>query len=212
MKVRHPIRPHFQKDIPSMSHKLAPRTTRELFPASESRYYIAFIARSGLPGHAFVQWLKVDAQRRMTSSEAFGFYPKYPLDILHPSTLKVLFGNVPSVLNNEYSQKKHLSGDILLRLEVTAGEFRQTLSIKDEWKRRADAGQPYDLGGLDCIDFIDRIARALRSSRPEIKIQAYDNDNLKDKIYNTLRGPYSYVKHLYELNHGRNANLDISFP
>ncbi|HWM95032.1 MAG TPA: hypothetical protein VN493_30030 [Thermoanaerobaculia bacterium] len=163
-----------------------------------SRYYLAFIARKGVPGHAFVQWVKVDAEQKMTSAEAFGLYPR-------DSSSKLLLGAVLGALRNEYLQDEGISGDAVLRLEVSVEEFNATLRIRDEWSRRLTAGKvAYELLGRNCVDFTNEIAHVLHGFRPSIKPSTYDTSDLSDLI----GAPHRYISQLYQLN--KAAHVPVS--
>jgi hypothetical protein len=249
MKVGRVRRNHHRGDSSAGGRKIAARTTgretKALPLRGYSRYYIAFIARqrqniavdSSLKAlsrrevvhvdftwHAFVQWIEVDSAHKMTRAEAFGFYPMSEAGA-------ITLGVVPGTLKNEYLQKDGVAGDVVLRVEITEAEYRKTLSVKDDWARRAAAGEfKYNLLGNSCIDFVDKIARALGSSSPPIEVpqQEIDSsesapltlkrslrenyDNLIDRTVKTIqnltyatRTPQSYVSELFRLNHAHHV-------
>jgi hypothetical protein len=168
--------------------------------ACVSRYFVAFIARKGLPGHAFVQWVKVDAEQKMTRAEAFGLYPR------KGSAKEIALGPVPGALKNEYLQNDGISGDVVLRLEVTAEEFSETLKVRDDWSRRLTTGKlTYELLERNCIDFTGEIVRVLRKLRPSLRPSTYGStDDLSDLI----GAPFRYTSQLYGFN--RKDHVPIS--
>ena len=158
------------------------------------RYYVSFVARKGLPGHAFVMWLKVDPTKRISSPEAFGMYPRQS-----SSKREMLFGAVPSEIRDEYVGGGGVSGDVELSVEVTAEQFRKSQEVRSEWERRTSSGEiSYDLHLQNCIDFTDKVARVLREAGSSIEIPV--SGGQKNSF------PYAYLSALFNLNRSRHVS------
>lgn len=141
-------------------------------------------------GHAFVKWIKVDPDRRIPQQEAFGFYNK-----------GVWFINTPGKIQDDNNE----SGLVTLRVEVTGPQFKNSLNTKEDWRKRADAGEfKYDLAGFSCIDFADKIARSLG-----LQVPSYEHIL---EVRNLFRLPITYIAELLELNKTRNVSAAVLRP
>jgi len=117
-------------------------------PQSASRSSIVFCARDGVPGHAFVVLGEESEERRQSTIEAFGFYPRKGLGV---------FGPVPGHLADEVLEKRSLaSGDCLVIVHVERDIFQKVDEIRSRWSETKE----YRLVQSDCVSFVDEVARA----------------------------------------------------
>src|SRR3954469_4813074 len=103
-----------------------------------STYYIGFVGRSGLVGHAFVLFGIEDAATRSSSYKAFGFYP---LDYQAGSSgsgpdlpnLTHAFGVVPGIIVNEVKQKSLDNATDMLLVRVNAEAYQKANDELGAW-------------------------------------------------------------------------------
>ncbi len=143
--------------------------TDRLKPATHS---IVFMARSGIPGHAYVAWSVDSPGEQMCIVKAFGFYPA--------SVGKGLVGPVPGAVVDETLKGGMTRGEPLLIVRVTPERYREAEAIRRRW-----ASKPFQLTQNDCLSMSQEIARALGLKLPE-----------RDRT--TL--PFDYIRRLANLN------------
>jgi photosystem II stability/assembly factor-like uncharacterized protein len=167
------------------------------------QYFIAFKARHGAPGHAFVQWIEIDHETKQTLASAFGLYPKAPAETLEDVLLQL--GDVPGAIVTELS-KEGAWGDDSLLIRVDEQTFRNTQKIREEWAVRMRQGtDSYSLLAQQCVDFVTTVARELRNPPLEVpsKEEVSGMEGVSPEVRGTaLRVPYFFIKALRERNKG----------
>ena len=113
---------------------------------TNNKYYLVFCARGGSSaGHAFVVWGIQDSSRGVSTSEAFGFYPKEGTGML---------GRIPGEIRNEaFSGKMKYITDRLI-VQVDKSVYDRTHTAIREWSTVY-----YDLYSPNCINFVMSVAR-----------------------------------------------------
>ena len=138
-------------------------------------YWVLFVARDYVPGHAFVVWAVRDRKNnKWKAIEGYGLYPV--------STNKVAFGTVPGniTLENISSLKGANSG---LAVGVTKSMYDYSLrNVKALSKYPED----YNLYNKNCVNFVDLVARSLSIKTPNIE--------------NFEKHPQGYIKSLKAKN------------
>jgi hypothetical protein len=124
-------------------------------PGSKSSYAVAFVARAGVPGHAFVIFGFDDPAKQACVVEGFGFYPV--------SAAKAAFGSVPGKIVDEYRDKTGVwkAGTYLVVL-VERELFDRAEAVRKKWA----AGKDYRLLAADCVTFQSEVAKVLGLKTP----------------------------------------------
>lgn len=114
---------------------------------SKNAYFLVFMARGGSPtGHAFVVWGKDDADKKLCSEAAFGFYPKEGKGVLGP---------VPGVIVDEMLTGKMKNVTDRLVVQVDQKTYEAAEAIRKKW-----ADSEYKAADRDCVTFSQEVARA----------------------------------------------------
>jgi hypothetical protein len=165
-----------------------------------ARHFLVFAARQGNPslvGPAFA--ILIRKEGRQTQIEAAGLY----FDNEDKN-----FGPIPARLYNEFMTEPQSRTDVMLRLEITRGEYERGLKIMRDWERRAREGTllypPANPRGLyfDTSILLKQIAESINQCGEKMKL--YDlNWRSDDEVavkYSAPQVPYQYLKRLQELN------------
>lgn len=165
-----------------------------------ARHFLVLAARQGNPslvGPAFAILIRKEV--RQTQIEAAGLY----FDNEDKN-----FGPIPATLYSEFMTEPGSRTDVMLRLEITRGEYERGLKIMQDWERRAREGTllypPANPRGLylDTSILLKQIAESVNQCGEKIKL--YDlNWRSDDEVavnYNAPQVPYQYLKRLQELN------------
>jgi hypothetical protein len=120
---------------------------RNMTDADGNNYYIVFCARGGSrTGHAFVVWGVEDRQRRLSTSQAYGFYPAQ--DGVH-----MIFGSVSGQLRAEaFGSMSQITDRLIVR--VNRNVYLATQSSISRW-----ATSDYNLYSNNCINYTMDVAR-----------------------------------------------------
>lgn len=99
--------------------------------SEESSYFLCFVGKpikltKGSPGHAFVVYGVEDAQKRMSTAEAWGQYP----------ATKIAIGTVPGGIVNEAMRGNTGNGLSRLIVKVNSPDYRKAQAILARWKRK----------------------------------------------------------------------------
>ncbi len=138
-------------------------------PATHS---IVFMARSGVPGHAFVAWGVDSKEEQMCLVKAFGFYPG--------DGKKGVVGPVPGTIVDETKKHGLTRGEPMLIVRVDPAQYRKTEEIRRRWEKKT-----YQMTRTDCISFAREVAGALDLDLPDRK---------------TTDLPIEFIKRLAEVN------------
>lgn len=122
-----------------------------------SGYWLLFVARDYMPGHAFVVWAVRDRKNNTWRSyQGFGLYPK--------NSKEAAFGTVPGYIVRE-SIKSLNSIDNGLAVAVTKKMYDYAYV-----NTKAISSYPvsYHLLNDNCVNFTDLVARAISLNTPKI--------------------------------------------
>ena len=111
---------------------------------------IVFLARAGLPGHAFVAFGSDSKEDLACLSRAFGFYPDGGKGVVGP---------VPGQIVDE---SRKAPGETLLILKVDRKDFEKAEAIRAAWTRKR-----YKLRTSDCNTYVIETAKALGLKVPD---------------------------------------------
>ncbi|PSU34611.1 hypothetical protein [Photobacterium lutimaris] len=139
-------------------------------------YYIVFVARDYVPGHAFVIWSVRDRiNKEWKESLAFGLYPK-------SGGKDTVFGTVPGKLKREGI--KSISS-INNGLAVAVSKKMYDYSLMNT-KAIRTGDYPYNLSAQNCVHFTDMVARSISLKTPN--------------VVGIENHPQKYIAKLLELN------------
>lgn len=127
--------------------------------SSTTGYFIVFVARDYVPGHAFVIWgVRDRSGKKWMQSIAYGLYPK-------TQSKEVVFGEVPGHLKREAleSLKSVNSG---LAVAVSEQIYNYTLTNTEAIR---SGNYPYSISLQNCVHFTDLVARAISLNTPNLK-------------------------------------------
>jgi hypothetical protein len=124
-------------------------------PGSKSSYAIGFVARGGVPGHAFVVFCREDDLKKASVVEAFGFYPT--------NGVKAALGPVPGKIVDEYREKTGVwkAGTHLVAF-VDRDAYVKAEAIMKKWSEK----KTYQMLEADCVTFQAAVARAIGLKTP----------------------------------------------
>ncbi len=119
-------------------------------------YWVFFVARDYVPGHAFVVWaIRNRKTRKWKEFQAYGLYPD-------ENMVKVAFGTVPGKVVLE-TIKSINSANIGLAVGVTPEMYRYALTSV---KAISEYPEDYNLYNQNCIDFTRLVAKSLSLNIP----------------------------------------------
>ena len=117
----------------------------------QSNRYIAFCAKEGIPGHAFVVFGREDSIQQMTVFDgSWGFYPKSS----KKGGKSFIIGEVPGEIRDDFLT----NNDVTFILVVSETEYNQALKIKEKWAKNAS----YSLAKNDCVTFLTEVANVVK--------------------------------------------------
>lgn len=119
-------------------------------------YWLLFVARDYMPGHAFIVWGKVNRKGKKWAS-LYG-YGKYPTN-----SKKAAFGTVLGHIARE-STASLKSANTGLAVAVSKQMYDYVLTNTEPI--RTGSGVPYDLVDKSCVDFVELAARAIGLNTP----------------------------------------------
>ena len=140
--------------------------------SGDGNYYLVFMARGPVPpGHAFVMWGREDDEKQMSTFKAFGLYPD------SDNELKIVFGEVPGEIKDEWQSDK--MSDITHRLivKVNKAAYQKSLQVKRKWETNFQETEistnTYELIKKDCVTFASDIARSIGLLIPDRNLSTY---------------------------------------
>lgn len=164
--------------------------------ADDSRYFIILAGRKGLfydrSGPAFPMLVKLDGEK--TQVDAVGIY-----SIRNTA----VFGPIPSETSQEFMKESGNSSDVMLRLEISGGQYERGLQILRTWERRVREGTLlYPDISMDNILLVKQITESLNQCAERIKLYNLDwgvDDKISDHTKPT-HIPFLYFQELRRLN------------
>jgi hypothetical protein len=131
-----------------------------IFDDTKESYWVYFVARDYIPGHAFVMWNRQDNNTGVLHNDhSFGLYPD------SENNVKVILGTVVGKLIQE-SLSSISSADKGLAVKVSKQAYDYTWSNSESIRKQSIS---YDLISQSCVDFVNLtvIAMGLKAPLPE---------------------------------------------
>lgn len=154
---------------------------------AQEKKWITFYAKSGVPGHAFISFVREDDKLQQTVID--GVWGMYPISSLL-GAVSYIIGEVPGDIKKDFLTR----GDVGLTVEVNQEEYKKALDIKRKWENAK-----YELKESDCLSFVIDVAGSLSH-----KLKLPDRSLLQNF-------PYVYVDALRSLNASGANNSNSSF-
>lgn len=132
----------------------------EYINSTSKQPFVAFLARKGVPGHAFVG-IGVRLEAGLTVYERFFGY--YPAASGKASEVKLVFGKVSGALDYKW---KDTAWDEAYVVQVDDVRRASAIAVADKWK---GADPKYNLvasGGKNCSTFASEVASAVGLMAP----------------------------------------------
>jgi hypothetical protein len=131
---------------------------------AQNKSFVAFCAKDGFPGHAFVSLGHEDEKQQMTIHDGtWGLYPKTSVE----GGKSFVIGEVPGEIRDDlFTNSNHT-----YVIEVSEIEFNKTLKTINKWRK----GTGYELLEKDCVTFIIEIANIYRDKIVIPKRKGLDN-------------------------------------
>lgn len=117
--------------------------------------FIAFLARKGVPGHAFVG-IGVRLEAGLTVYERFFGY--YPVASGTASEVKLVFGKVSGALDYKW---KDTAWDEAYIVQVDDARKASAIAVADKWKGADPKYNLFASGGKNCSTFASEVAAAV---------------------------------------------------
>ena len=122
--------------------------------------FVAFLARRGVPGHAFVG-IGVTLEAGLTVYERFlGFYPL--LDGT-PADAKLVFGQTSGALDFKWHD---LAWDEKYVVTVDDSKKAAALAVADTWRQSGSQYNMFAAGGKNCSSFVGEVATSIGLKAP----------------------------------------------
>jgi len=179
------------------------RWTRE----DPNRYFVVFVARKGEfyegSGSAFPVLIKTAG--KVSTVEAAGIYSEAG---------QPAFGAVPASVYKDYLRDARGDSEVILRLEISSGQYERGLKIVQEWGRRAREGTLlYDKDSthtppapLNNILLVKAVTETLNVCQNDFDLYKLDYEYPTDWIANQVSPeyvPFFYFKELRKRNEAR---------
>jgi len=164
--------------------------------ADDSRYYLVLAGRKGMfydrSGPTFPMLVKLDGDK--TQVDAVGIYSVRGT---------ANFGTIPSETYREFMKESGNPSDVLLRLEISGGQYERGLQILRTWERRVREGTLlYPDISMDNILLVKQITESLNQCAERVKLYNLDwgvDDKISDNT-NPTHIPFLYFQELRRLN------------
>jgi hypothetical protein len=122
--------------------------------------FVIFLARNGVPGHAFVG-IGVQLNESMLVYECFlGYYPAGDDKL---AEAKLIFGKTSGALDYKW---KDTSWDVSYRKNINYKRKSAALAVADEWRSADPKYNLFALGGKNCSVFAGEVANAIGLKAP----------------------------------------------
>lgn len=132
--------------------------------SAQNKMYVAFCAKEGIPGHAFVSLGREDEESKMTIHDGtWGLYPKNKLD----GGKSFIIGEVPGEIRDDL-----LTGsDYTYVIEASQKDYDEVLKIVKKWRE----GSNYELLEKDCVSFLIEVAKIFKRKMAIPPREGFDN-------------------------------------
>ena len=114
------------------------------------------IGKESTPGHAFIVLGSEDAERRVCSVDAFGFYPSSTLE-----GFKSTLMSVPAKVADEFLQIGVKEGECRLSVRIDDESFQAVQNVMNQWKNKS-----YRAREQDCVSFVTAVGEILGLAIP----------------------------------------------
>jgi hypothetical protein len=167
--------------------------------AGADRHFVVLAGTSDVfydgSGPAFVMLARLDSAAQESEVGAVGLYAD---DDRRP-----LFGAVPAERYNAFLRDSDKAADVMLRVEITAAQYRSVLAVLRTWDRRArENALLYPDVSLDNILLVKQATEALNGCDPVLVLHPLDwglDDDISEN-HDALAIPLEYFKKLRRLN------------
>ena len=172
-----------------------------------NRYFLVFAARN----EEIVD--KVDTAFPMLIKLAGGA-SKIDAVGIYPVDNKVTFGSVPPEVYKDYLREARGDSEVILRLEISSGQYERALKHVQEWQRRAreDAlvyREPYNQITLNNVLLVKSISETLNLCQNDFDLYKLDYVHPTDWITNEYGPeliPFVFFKELRRRNEARHID------
>lgn len=171
-----------------------------------NRYFVVFVARTGEHdgGAAFPMVIKL-AEGAAPTIDAVGMYPVAG---------RITFGSVPHEAYKDYLREARGDSEVILRLEITSGQYERALKYVHEWQRRAreDAlvyKEPYSPVSLNNVLLVRAVSETLNLCQNDFDLYKLDYVHPTDWISNETSPdyiPFVFFKELRRRNEARHID------
>jgi hypothetical protein len=171
-----------------------------------NRYFIVFVGRTGEhdAGAAFPMVIKL----------AEGAVPKIDAVGMYPVAGRTTFGVVPHEAYKDYLREARGDSEVILRLEITSGQYERALKLVQEWQRRAreDAlvyKEPYSPVSLNNVLLVRAVSETLNLCQNDFDLYKLDYVHPTDWISNETSPDYIafvFFKELRRRNEARHID------
>ena len=172
-----------------------------------NRYFIVFVGRnevlSDKKGAAFPMVIKLAGG--VSKIDAVGIYPVAG---------KAVFGTIPPEAYKDYLREARGDQEVILRLEITSGQYERALKYMQEWQRRAreDAlvyQEPHNQLSLNNVLLVRSVSETLNVCQNDFDLYKLDYVHPTDWIsneYNPDLIPFVFFKELRRRNEARHID------
>jgi hypothetical protein len=122
--------------------------------------FVAFLARGGFPGHAFVGIGTQLEAGLIIYERFFGYYPTGEDKV---AEAKLVFGKATGALDHKW---KDTAWDVNYRIRVDDTKKKAALDVADKWKSNDPKYNLFGLGGKNCGSFAAEVAAAAGLKAP----------------------------------------------
>ena len=173
-----------------------------------NRYFVVFVGRnevlSDKSGAAFPIVIKLAGG--VSKIDAVGIYPVAG---------KAVFGTVPPEVYQDYMREARGDQEVILRLEITSGQYERALKYMQEWQRRAreDAlvyKEPYNQLSLNNVLLVRSVSETLNVCQNDFDLYKLDYVHPTDWISNEFNPdsiPFVFFKELRRRNEARHIDF-----
>jgi hypothetical protein len=172
-----------------------------------NRYFVVFAARNEEISE------KVDTAFPMLIKLAGGV-SKVDAAGIYPVGNKATFGAVPLEVYKDYLREARGDSEVILRLEITSGQYERALKHVQEWQRRAreDAlvyREPYSQLALNNVLLVRSVSETLNLCQNDFDLYKLDYVHPTDWITNEVAPeliPFVFFKELRRRNEARHID------
>ena len=122
--------------------------------------FVAFLARNGVPGHAFVGiGVQIDSGQ-LVYEALYGYYPG---DSGMLASVKLLFSKVSGAIDYKWQD---ISWDVTYKVTVDDSQKAAALNVAKQWQSTDPKYNLINSGGKNCSAYVAEVAKAIGLSAP----------------------------------------------